>query len=186
MNLRLSSHLRSLWAVAALLALGACSPDYNWREIREPAAGFHVMLPDKPASMSRAIDLDGLPVTMSMTGARIDDIAFTVGAVQLPDEQPATREKAMAAMRTAMVRNIAGRQTAQSEVEVPVLDAGGGTLGRQPAMRIEAIGRAYDQDAQMAAEFVARGRRAWQIVVLGPGVPPEQARLFLDSFRIVE
>ncbi|MGE0804017.1 MAG: hypothetical protein AB7L76_00585 [Burkholderiaceae bacterium] len=168
------------------MLLTACTPDYNWRELREPAAGFNVMLPGKPASMSRPIDLDGLPVTMTMTGARVDDIAFTVGAVHLPDALPATREKAVAAMRTAMARNIAGRETAQAEVDVTVLDSGGRSVARHPALRVQISGSTREQPAQMAAEFVARGDRAWQVVVVGPALPAEQAQLFLDSFRIVE
>ncbi|RPH64206.1 MAG: hypothetical protein EHM83_08635, partial [Burkholderiales bacterium] len=107
-----------LAAAACALALSACSPDYNWREIRQPADGYLVMLPARPASMSRPINLDGLAVTMAMTGARVDDQTFTVGAVRLPDSEPATREKAGAAMRAAMVRNIAGRETAAADVRV--------------------------------------------------------------------
>jgi hypothetical protein len=36
------------------------------------------------------------------------------------------------------------------------------------------------------ALFASRGGRAWQAVVLGPDPDPEQARHFLDGFRITE
>lgn len=55
-------------ALAAVL-LGACSPEYNWREVRAADQGYVVMLPGKPASMTRTIQLDGLEVPMTMQGA---------------------------------------------------------------------------------------------------------------------
>jgi len=175
-----------LAAAACALALSACSPDYNWREIRPADGGYHVMLPARPASMSRPIDLDGLPVTMTMNGARVDEQSFTVGAVVLPDDAPATRQKAAAAMRAAMVRNIGGRESAQADVQVPVLDGAGRTTATQPGVRIDAAGRHGERPAHMSAQFVVRGKRAWQAVVIGPSPDPEHARQFLDSFRIVE
>ncbi|MCL4184872.1 MAG: hypothetical protein KJ011_15640 [Burkholderiaceae bacterium] len=171
---------------ACVLALTACAPDHDWREIRQPTEGYLVMLPARPASMSRAIDLDGLPVTMAMTGARVGEQSFTVGAVVLPDGDAATRTKAGAAMRTAMVRNIAGRETAAIEVQVPVLAAAGRAATTQSALRIEAAGRVADRPAHMSAQFVARGNRAWQVVMIGPQADPDSAQQFLDSFRVVE
>jgi hypothetical protein len=74
------------WLVLAGL-VAACSPEFNWRETRSPEQGFSVLLPARPASMSREIDLDGLRVVMTMTGARVDRALFTVGAIRL--EAPA-------------------------------------------------------------------------------------------------
>lgn len=172
--------------VACALVTAACAPELDWREIRQPAEGYLVMLPARPASMSRPIDLDGLPVTMAMTGARVGERTFTVGAVVLPDGDATTREKANAAMRTAMVRNIAGSETAAAEVRVPVLAAAGRAAASQPALRIEATGRFADRPAHLSAQFVARGDRAWQAVVIGPRPDPDSARQFLNSFRLVE
>ncbi|MCO5106056.1 MAG: hypothetical protein M9907_03125 [Burkholderiaceae bacterium] len=176
----------SLAGAACALALAACAPDYDWREIRPSGAGCLVMLPGKPASMSRPINLDGLAVTMAMSGARVDDQSFTVGAVVLPDAEPATRDKARAAMRAAMVRNVAGRETAVSDATVPVLDLAGRTTATQAGVRVEASGRIGERPAHLSALFVARGNRAWQAVVIGPAADAEHASAFLDSFRILE
>lgn len=175
-----------LTAAAGALALSACSPDYNWREIRPAGGDYHVMLPARPASMSRPIDLDGLAVTMTMNGARVGAYRFTVGAVVLPDAEPATRARAGAAMRAAMVRNIAGRETALAEVQVPVLDRAGRATATQAALRIEAAGRVDGKPAHMTAQFAVRGARAWQAVVIGPAPDPGPTLQFLDSLRIVE
>ena len=136
--------------------------------------------------MSRQINLDGLPVTMTMSGARVDEQRFTVGAAVLPDDDPATREKATAAMRAAMVRNIDGRESALADVQVPVLDRAGRTTATQAALRIEAAGRVDGKPAHMTAQFAVRGARAWQAVVIGPAPDPGPTQQFLDSLRIVE
>jgi len=60
--------VRRAGAAAGLALLAGCAPEYNWREIRAADDGYVVMLPDKPAALTRRIDLDGLPVSMSMKG----------------------------------------------------------------------------------------------------------------------
>ncbi|MBE0595059.1 MAG: hypothetical protein IH616_21950, partial [Gemmatimonadales bacterium] len=56
--------------------------------------------------MSRPVDLDGLAVEMSMQGARTREQTCTLAWVVLPDAAPATRERAVAAMSTGMLRKI--------------------------------------------------------------------------------
>lgn len=172
-------------ALAAFL-LAACAPEYNWREVRALEHGYQVMLPGKPAAMTRRILLGEVEVSMSMQGARAGENAFTVAVAELPDAQAATRLAAQAAMRAGMLRNIAGTERSAQPVTVQVVDASGAALGREQALRIEADGSAQGQPVRMLAGFTARGSRAWQWVVLGPQPDPEQARTFLDSFRLVQ
>lgn len=183
---RLRRRCAPLVAAACALVLAACAPDYNWREIRLPGTGYLVMLPGKPASMSRPIHLDDLAVMMAMSGARVGEQSFTVGTVELPDSQAFTRERAGAAMRTAMVRNIGGRETEVIEAAVPVVDLAGRATTTQAGVRVEASGRLGDRPMHLSALFVARGNRAWQAVMIGPAADAEHARVFLDSFRIQE
>ena len=174
-----------LAALAAMMLLGACSPEYNWREIPAPEHGYVVMLPAKPASMTRVIHLRELEVSMTMQGARAGGASFTVAAAQLPDDAPATREAALASMRAAMVRNIAGAERVSSPSKVSVTDASGAVCERVDAWRIEADGRMREQATTMFAGFAARGARVYQWVVLGEAPDPEQARTFLESFRLI-
>lgn len=176
----------SLAFAATGISLSACSPAWDWREIRSEDAGFQVLLPAKPVSMSRPIELDGLKVTMTMTGARVGETTFTVGAVELPDASPATREKATAAMRAGMVRNLRGHETAAVTVEVPVVDAAGRRIASEPASRVEVDGTASEKPVHMSATFVSRGDHAWQAVMMGPSHDAENAKLFHDSLRISE
>ncbi|HLT27367.1 MAG TPA: hypothetical protein VK047_11825 [Zeimonas sp.] len=172
--------------LVALLALAACQPSYNWREIREADAGYRVMLPSRPVSMQRPIDLDGVPVTMSMTGARVDEAMFTVGSVVLPRDDERARSHATNAMRMGMQRNLQGHETTRAQIEVPVIDAAGKTVDRASGTRVEIEGQVSGKPAHMSATFVARGNRAWQVVMISPDADPQSAKLFHESFRIAQ
>ncbi len=172
-------------AAALVLALWGCGPEYNWREQRSDAEHYQVMLPGKPAEMTRTINLDGLQVSMTMRGAQAGGASFVVGSVRLPDALPETQQRAVAAMRLAMVRNIAGTETAFKATTVPVLDAGGRAVAQAVASRIEASGSAKGKPMSLVGAFVASEDRAWQAVAVGERVDREQAATFVDSFRLL-
>jgi hypothetical protein len=169
--------------VSALLA--ACSPEHDWREIRAEDGGFFVTLPAKPATLTRSIELDGLRVDMTMVGAQVRDIAYTVGAVTLPDTDDAVRERALATMRAAMVRNIGGTERASRPVTVTLIDAAGQPVGTVTGVEVEATGRMRDREATLVARFAGAGAGAWQAVVLGTGPDRDHAQTFLESLKLV-
>ena len=130
--------MRSLTAALAALLLAGCSPEYDWREIRSVEHGWSAMLPGKPASMTRRIHLQALEVPMSMQGARVQESAFTVASVDLPDDAQPTREAALAAMRAGMLRNIGATEPRTTPIQITVLDPGGKPTGKLAAERVEA------------------------------------------------
>jgi hypothetical protein len=176
---------RALLAACAASLLAACAPDYNWREIRSAEQGWVVMLPGKPATMTRRIQLDGLDVSMTMHGARVGDTSVTVAVAALPDAEPATRARAVAAMRAGMLRNIAGTEREALAAPLRVVDEAGKAVGAEAAVRVDATGTAQGKPQQLLAGFGARDARAYQWVVLGPSLDREQARTFLESFRLL-
>ncbi len=169
---------------AVALVAAACTPDYNWRQVGSVDAAAQVLLPARPASMSRQVDLDGLAVEMSMEGARTGEQTFTLAWVALPDATPATRERVLAAMAAGMLRNIGARETERTESQVAVVDAAGARVGSQPAVAIVARGERPAAGTGMRAIFVARGNRAWQAVAIGTPLDAEAAVIFLDSFSL--
>jgi hypothetical protein len=147
--------LLRLLLLTALSILAGCSPSLNWRQVQGVDAPFVVLLPAKPATLSRPIDLDGMAVTMSMTAAEVDGVTFAVGSIVLPDA--ALAPKALQAMKIALVRNINGSiQSEQAGTAGSVDIAATGTLGRS------------NQPARLLARFAARERRVYQAVVVGP------------------
>lgn len=172
-------------ALAGLLA--ACSPEFNWRETRSPEQGFSVLLPGRPASMSREIDLDGLKVDMTMTGARVDRALFTVGVVRLeaaPD-MAATHAKALSAMRVAMLRNLGAEPQPGVPIPVGLFDLSGTSKGAVDAIAVEARGQLTGEPVVMQAVFVSYREQLWQAVAIVAPAQAQQARTMLDSFRLL-
>ena len=170
-------------AAVAVALLAACSPEFNWREVHAPDDDYRVMLPGKPASMTRDIRLENLSVPMTMQGARVDESSFTVAVAKLPDGEAGTRETALAAMRAGMLRNIAATSEKVTHTTVTLVDAAGVARGRAPALRVDAQGSVNGKPAQMIAGFASLGTRAYQWVVIGSATPAEQVSTFIESVR---
>ena len=171
--------------LAALALLLGCAPVFNWREVRPADLGVAVMLPGKPSSLTQRVRLDGLDLPMSMSGAKVEGVAFTVACATLPDTRADTRERVLAAMRSGMVRNLAGIEERAEPVEVALIDAAGATRGRVPGLRVRVVGSVQSRPARMLAVFAAEGTRACQAVAVGETLPEEEVRQFADSLRLI-
>lgn len=181
--------LSSLWvaAVAAcVLMLSACSPTYDWREVHGEAAPFTVLLPAKPATFSRKIDLDGTPATMTMTAAEVDDVTFAVGSAELPDAAKA--QASLNAMKTALVKNIGGEIRQEKTLTMPRgSDAAAGQLA---VIEVEARGMpsaaTRGEPRMLFARFVAKDKQVYQVVVLGreKDVTRDTVDTFFASFKL--
>ena len=75
--------LRAALAACVFAALAACSPRFDWREFRSPD-GYAVLLPGRPQTVVRDIELDGIKAPMSMTSTGIGPTMFAVGVARLP------------------------------------------------------------------------------------------------------
>ena len=59
-----------LLLMMSLLALTACSPSLNWREVRASQGELKAMLPCKPDQGNRKQTLAGLELDVHMTGCK--------------------------------------------------------------------------------------------------------------------
>ncbi len=165
--------IASLSAVAVLVA---CSPSLNWRDVRDTDARFTVLLPAKPASHARDVNLNGLTVKMQMTAAEVDDMNFAVASAVIDDEQQ--RTSALANLQQAMVNNIGGRVLRQKTLTLK-----DGT----EAVEIEATGAmANGRRMALFARFATKAPRVYQAVAIGPAdsLTAEVAEPFLSSFTL--
>jgi hypothetical protein len=158
------------------LSLSACSPNYNWRESSDNGAHFTILLPAKPASIARNIDLDGIKVDMIMTAAEVDGISFAVGTAELPSPEQAVA--ALKSMQTALLKNIDG--TARPDAMLP-----GKTENTSARLDLEARGMARGQPLRLTARLLAKDRRVYQVIMLGPekAFRDENVETFFSSFK---
>lgn len=173
-----------------LFALVGCTPPFDWREIQPAQEPFIVMMPAKPAAMTRSINLDGRKVSMRMHGALVEGHSFTAAWVELDeadtpvDQRQQARNQALQAMQTGMTRNINGQVAQTTSVVVKLVSPAGDPVGQVPGRRLHITGTARGEPAEMHALFVGLGAMQFQFVVLGRDVPAEHVETFLDSVRI--
>ena len=166
-----------LTSVAAACLFSACSPKFDWRDFRSLDAPFSVLFPGKPATYTRSIDLDGVPVSMTMTASEVDGTTFAVGTAQMPDAVKA--QAALLAMKTALVKNIGA--TVNSEKA-----AMAATATSTSSIQIEASGSSNGTPVLLIGRFIAQDKRIYQVIVLGRGkhVSRENVDMFIDSFKL--
>jgi hypothetical protein len=156
-------------AIAMAFTLMACSPKFNWREVRGVDAPFTVLLPAKPASISRETEMSGVKLRMQMTAADAGSISFAVGYTKVDD--PAQYAGVLAAMKAGMLKNI------QASSSKPLNGS---------ATDIEATGQLQNgQAVKLVGRFVEHGGWVYQLIVIGKesDLTPLVIDTFLTSFK---
>lgn len=167
--------------MAALLPLTACTPRYDWRDVRGTSVPFSVLLPAKPSTHTRSVNLGGIQANMTMTAAEVGDVTFAVGTAELPDAAQA--QAALLVMKDTLVKNIGGvvrheKSTLGSQASTIELAAG-------PAAGAPAAAR-NARASELHARFLARERRVYQVIVVGAAksIPQDAIDTFLTSFKV--
>jgi hypothetical protein len=168
--------------VAALLVT-ACKPTYNWRDYSSPDAPFRVMFPGKPTVHKRSIDIGGMPVEMTMTAVDVDGTTFAVGSAEAPDA--ARAQDALAAMQTALVRNIGATVTKRKSAVAAT--ASGSTSSQSASIDIEASGVQNGTPMKLIGHFESRNKRFYQVIVMGKekALSADQTDQFISSFKLL-
>ena len=162
-------------SLAAALLLSGCNPTYNWRDYSSADAPYRIMFPAKPVTHTRAVDLNGMQVEMTMTAAEVEGAMFAVGTGVAPNAAQA--QAAVAAMKTALVRNIGAKVERESTA----------AAGTNAAVDIDAIGSANGQPMKLRGHFEARGKRFYQVIVMGKAsaMSAERTDQFMSSFTLL-
>jgi hypothetical protein len=160
---------RAVIAYIALVALCACAPEFDWRELNSSEGGFSALMPAKPRSEERA--LAGAPgVMMHLWSAHAAGCVFGVSYA----DYPAEGRHLLDDTRDALVANIRGRLLDEKPI------ASNGLTGFEFT--------AESEDRLLQARLLPSGPRLFQLVVLGPKKDVRNAAaevdLFMSSFRL--
>lgn len=75
---------RSMLLLATLaVALTACTPTLDWREVRDDRAGLMALLPCKPDQGSRQVPLLGHDTAMRMWGCEAGGVLYTLSVAEV-------------------------------------------------------------------------------------------------------
>ena len=164
--------------LAALLMLAACSPAFNWREVRPENTRLSLLLPCKPDKAKKEVPLGGPSTTLSMLGCDAGGATFAVAMADLGDASKAA--PVLALWQSLTLANMkAAPGTGQF---LPLKIAG---ASAQPAVsRVLAQGQRIDGTVVSGqAAYFAQGSQIFQVVMYAPKIESEVAETFFSSLK---
>lgn len=146
-------------AVGCLLALPACSPTLDWRELRVTADG-RLLFPCRPDQVGRDVVLEQGSVPATMWTCDAGGLTWSLTRFDLDSSERAGR--LLLDLRHRLLINLKGSEESALTPEVS------GSTASVHARRSSILGvRTDGSPARAEALFVAQGARAYQAVVLG-------------------
>lgn len=159
------------------LALAACSPSLNWRDVRPDDTELFAMFPCKPSGPTRSVPLAGAPVKMTVLACDADGMTFGVTYADVGD--PARVAPALEALAAGAAANVGAAASAPlAAFAVP------GATPNPKGGRLDITGRRPDGTAiQARLGLFTRGTQVYQATVLGNRVAPDAVETFFGSLK---
>jgi hypothetical protein len=163
-------------ALLLALAAAACSPTFNWREIRVESTPLRAMLPCKPDKASRTVPMAGADVQLEVLGCETGGATFALLHATLQD--PSRADEVLVQWNRATLANLHGTASA-SRAFMPA-----GATPLPGAQRVSAGGKRQDGSAVRGeAAYFSRGPQVFQAVVYASDPKPEWLQPFFDGLR---
>lgn len=162
-----------------LLSVSACSPTFNWRELRVDSTPLRALMPCKPETATRPVPLGGAsaaPTELHMHSCEAAGLRFAVAWADLmPSAEGAP---ALAAWRQASLQAI--RVAPNDATDWPLTLPGADTVQGVQAQGTDPQG----QPVQTRAVYFAQGARVYQAAVYGPRLPDEVLDAFFGGLQL--
>ncbi len=164
-------------SVAVLLGLAAaCSPTFNWREVRAEPTPLKALLPCKPDRASRQVPLAGRQVELQVLGCDTGGATFALFHAELGE--PGRGGEALAQWQQASLATLRATGSQAAPFVPP------GALALPQSVRVTAEGqRADGSRVQGQAAYFARGTQVFQAVIYAEQIRPEWADAFFGGLR---
>ena len=166
-------------ALSALLALAACSPTFNWREVRPDNTRLRLLLPCKPDKAQKTVPFGGRPTPLSMLGCEAGGVTFAVAVAELgPPGEAADAASLLAQWQSLTLANMKAGAAQRSPLALP------GAAPAQPAVLVQAQGQRADGTAVSGyAAYFAQGSQLFQVVMYAGQASPELAETYFSSLK---
>lgn len=169
-------HKAALFVVLAVFA--ACSPAFNWREVRPDDTALTVLLPCKPDKAQKTVPLLGKPTALRLLGCDAGGAAFAVAVADV-----GSAANAPAALAQWQAVTLTGMKADPNSVRRPM--ALPGALPTPAPVLVEARGqRADGTSVHSQALYFAQGSQVFQVVMLASQRAPDQAETFFEGVKL--
>jgi hypothetical protein len=159
-----------------VVACTACSPAFNWREVRPAGTGALALFPCKPLVQTRSVPLIDRAVDLTLHSCKAGETTFALAHADVGD--PARVAQALVALGEAAASNVKARNVVGQAWSVP------GMTPNPQARRFDLTGEA--PGGGVVDEHVvvfAKGTRVFQATVLGLSNDPQAVAAFVDGLR---
>jgi len=166
---------RSISAVLLLVAaLAACSPTFNWREVRSETGGLKAMLPCKPEKESRVVPMAGRDVGLTVLGCETGGATFALMFADIGNGGRA--EEVLGQWKRATLANLRSVAAREEAFRPP------GALALPGSLQVVATGQRPDgSKVESHAAYFARGTHVFQAVIYSDRLKPEMAETFFSG-----
>jgi hypothetical protein len=163
-------------ALACVLALAACSPTFNWREVRAEPTTLKAMLPCKPDKGERVVPMAGRQVPLQVLGCDTGGATFAVLHADIKDA--ARAGEVLAQWKTATLLNMKSPAGREGKFDPP-----GGTALPQSLHVVASGQRADGSKVESHAAYFAQGSHVFQAVIYADRLKPEMAEPFFSGLQ---
>ncbi|MFC0350566.1 hypothetical protein [Undibacterium danionis] len=175
------SKFQAFIAICCLFLLTACSPKFDWREVRMNDAPISLLMPGKPASHAKEVNLNGIKVKMQMTAVDVNQISFALAYAKLDmldsklnqEQISQLQQQALDAMKQGMLNNIQGKLIENNTAALP-------------KNTVAALGKTHNgQAVKLIGRFTIQGPWLIQAIMIGEekSFKPEVVDMFFDSLK---
>ncbi len=173
---------------ALLLTLTACSPVFNWREVRPENTALSLLLPCKPDKAEKKVPLGDSPVVLRLLGCDTGDATFAVAVADVGDASKVAA--VLAQWQSGTLANMKAPPVGQrpdtldkATTDVMPLKLPGAAL--QPlAVLVKARGQRADGNAVSGqAAYFVQGTQVFQAVMYAAEIKPEVAETFFSGLK---
>jgi len=160
------------------MALIACSPAFNWRDVRLENSRLSLLLPCKPDKAQKTVPLGGQPTVLTMTGCDAGGATFAVAVADLGD---AAKVAPVLAQWQAL--SLANMKASPQATQLVALKLPGAT-SQAPAVLVKAQGQRADGSAVTGqAAYFAQGSQVFQVVLYAREISPDVSETFFSSLK---
>jgi hypothetical protein len=169
----------TLWLIA-LWVLSACSPTFNWRELRPAGTPLLALMPCKPEHATRTVPLAGAGTEMHLHSCDTGGLSFAIAWVELGD--PARVDAALAQWTRASLASLRlGPEVGDAPDAGWTIQLPGAPNAR--GLAVEGTGP-QGQAVQMRAAYFARGSQVFQAAIYGQSLPGEVVGTFFEGLQL--
>jgi hypothetical protein len=163
-----------IYSVAAVAALTACNPTFNWRDVRPDGTRLALLMPCKPDKAQRTVPMAGQPTELNLLSCDAGGITFAVSVADVKDASKVATT--LSQWQSAALAHIKAAPTADVALKLPGLASAG--------VLVKATGqRASGQAVSSHAAYFAQGTQIFQAVMYADKIAPDVADTFFSGLK---